>query len=393
MPNNVNKITPYSDGKRRRMRMTKLTAVALTAQGANPEAHVTFFKSKVKPEQPVDKGGDLATLLTGVTEGHQHAIRIETYDDELYLDVGFAIAPGSDGNSHYHAIVMDDSGSYVIATNAGHTHEIDTGAVQSAILNQFTKSCGDTITKEESLKMIPVNKDGTLRKTEDTPMPDPKLQADLDAANKEIGTLKAKLAQATAYGLLSDTEKKYHDGLNSQDQESFLGKSSADRRAELEAAEKADPIEYTAIDGTEYRKSAGATVISMAKRLDEQDRELAAQKALSLNATFAKRADSELPNLKGDQTVKVALLRAISQIDDEETRKSIDEMLASANTTMEKVVTTIGTTTSPAHKSSDDVLDDLVAKYAKDNGVDLSTAYAKVLDTREGQAAYNARHN
>lgn len=46
----VEKLTPYRDGKRRRMRVHKLTNIAILpgGEGANPEARVVFFKSAVK---------------------------------------------------------------------------------------------------------------------------------------------------------------------------------------------------------------------------------------------------------------------------------------------------------------------------------------------------------
>lgn len=46
----VKKLTPYSDGQRRRMIMSKLSAVAILpgGRGANPGAHMTFYKSAEK---------------------------------------------------------------------------------------------------------------------------------------------------------------------------------------------------------------------------------------------------------------------------------------------------------------------------------------------------------
>lgn len=50
MPEDVSKLTPHNDGRRRRMYMKQLSAVAILpdVRGANPEANVTFFKSTEK---------------------------------------------------------------------------------------------------------------------------------------------------------------------------------------------------------------------------------------------------------------------------------------------------------------------------------------------------------
>lgn len=87
MNDKVNKLTPYSDGKKRKMKMLKLTAVALTARGANPEANVTFFKSD---KTSAVKNGDLVDMVTSAEDGHQHGISVEVYDGSLYINVGYA---------------------------------------------------------------------------------------------------------------------------------------------------------------------------------------------------------------------------------------------------------------------------------------------------------------
>jgi hypothetical protein len=196
-----------------------------------------------------------------------------------------------------------------------------------------------------------------------------------------------------AFGAFSDAEKAYHATLSIADQESFIAKSSADRKQELEMAAKADPIEYTAQDGTEYRKSAGSALISMAKKLDDQAAALVKQEALTQQADLVKRASSDMGNIPGEEATKVALLRAVDGIQDEETRKAVSTLLAGCNSTGSMVTTTYGTQTTPAAKAEEDQLDTMVKQYAADKNVDMAKAYEAVLSTAAGQALYNKAHH
>lgn len=351
MNDKVNKLTPYSDGKKRKMKMLKLTAVALTARGANPEANVTFFKSD---KTSAVKNGDLVDMVTSAEDGHQHGISVEVYDGSLYINVGYAKSSDSD-NGHYHVLTSDGAGGFKMASNAGHSHTISSQEIQDNLFNMLNKGIGeDTITKERAEQLTAVNKDGSLAHTEDT-MPE-KLEADLATAKAEIATLKSQLATAVALGGLSDSHKSHYNSLSAADQVLFLGKSSADRNIELEAIKAADPVEYTAEDGTEYRKSAGASIINMAKRLDTQDKELAKQTALNENANLVKRAADELGNVAGEDVAKVALLKSIESIEDEETRTAVGAMIKACNSGLAKAFTEIGHQAPVVNKKAEDGL-------------------------------------
>jgi hypothetical protein len=303
----VEKITPHSDGQRRTMHMKQLTAVALTARGANPEAHVTFMKSEIKPT---------------------------TETEEL----------------------------------------------QQNSLNPLTKgSRQDTIPMVEEQTSIAVSTDGSLAHEGELTMPD-RQDADFAAMTKS-------LADAIAYGELTDAQKEYHAALTETEKASFIAKGSSERESILDEALKADSVEYTALDGTEYRKSAGAQLIIMAKRLDDQATEMEKHRKEAEEATYKNRVESTMENLIGDSVVKASVLRAIDGIQDESIRKSAIELVESANTALSVIGKSYGTTTSSTDTAN--ALDDLAKAYAADNSVDITTAYNKVLETEEGQAAYN----
>lgn len=63
--------------------------------------------------------------------------------------------------------------------------------------------------------------------------------------------------------------RTHFDGLDETAQTAFLAKSVADRKIEVDAKNATDPVVHKCMDGTEIRKSDGATVLALAKRNDE----------------------------------------------------------------------------------------------------------------------------
>lgn len=384
MNDTVSKLTPYADGKKRKMKMTKLTAIALTARGANPKADVTFFKSHKGTE--VDKAGDLVNLMTSVEDGHQHGIKVETYDNQLYINVMYA--GGTELSHHYHIMVAGESG-YEISTNAGHSHTVDTDQINSTLIAQLNKGeVADTITKEQAELLIAVNIDGITENLEDAMSKE--LEATLEAANKKMEKMTAELAYANTVASFTATAKAYYLTLDDADRKAFVGKTDADRVATMEMAKSADPVVYTSVsDGTEFRKSDSEAMINMAKRIDAQELEIAKQAALTKHSVFVKRAANEMGNLTGEDATKIAVLTAIDSIEDADTRKAAVEMIKASNSGASVALETLGTQTPAEIKKAEDKLDALAKTYAEENKMSVSDAYVKVLETREGQELYN----
>lgn len=155
------KITPFRDGRRRRMVMRKLTAVALTESGANPHADVTFFKSDVE-KQPrpgesreaylrrkrrarksddVEKvgRGDFVDMLTETEDDHQHGINVVEDDGGIRIVVHFASGTDSEG-THDHQVIMTPAGEFVLSENRGHSHGLDSMRVQELIFSELSKT-------------------------------------------------------------------------------------------------------------------------------------------------------------------------------------------------------------------------------------------------------------
>jgi hypothetical protein len=386
----VTKLTPHDDGKPRVMHMTKLTAVALTARGANPHADVTFFKShKGSTETPTEKSGDLVDLLTSSESGHQHGIRVRFYEDGLYLDVGYASGDASD-SSHYHSVVIDAAGNFVVSENDGHTHDISAVDVQSFLLGSLNKTFdylqehGNVTELEDSLsKTTAFIKLGENQMT---------VEEQLAKAKLELVALKKTLKTAVKLGGLSDTEKSHHAKLGEEGQETFLGKSHTERNVDIEEALKADPIIYTTTDGVEFRKSDDNRMVDMAKQNDALTKRLDSEVESGAVAKLAKRAETELGNVTGSVEARSAIIKSVDSITDETLRGEAQTTLKAMNAAAagKFVKKGLGGPSSvTAEGDAESQLDTLAKTYAKDNTMSFAKAYSAVLATPEGEALYN----
>lgn len=388
----VNKLTPHNDGKPRVMLMTKLTAVALTARGANPHADVTFFKShKGDIETPTEKGyhGDLVALLTSVEAGHQHSVRVDNYDDHLYLDVGYAKSEG-DEDSHYHSVTMNEDGTLVVSENAGHTHELSKLELQAYLTRTISNTLeylakhgnvtelDDSLSKTTAFKTIGEN----LMTVEEK----------LAKATKELAALKLTLKTAVKLGGLTDTEKSHHAKLGEDGQESFLGKSHTERNVDIEEALKADPVIYTTTDGVEFRKSDDKRMVDMAKQNDQLSKRLDSEMEAGSVAKLAKRAEEELGNVTGSVEARSAIIKSVDSIEDETLRGEAQTALKAMNTAAAGKFVAKGKGGPSSASPSGDAesqLDTLAKAHAKDNSMSFAKSYQAVLATPEGEALYN----
>ena len=386
----VKKLTPHDDGKPRMMHMTKLTAVALTARGANPGANVTFFKSRKDDDTPVTKSGDLVDLLTSSESGHQHGITVRVYEDGLYLDVGYASGNVAEFSSHYHSVVIDGEGNFIVGENDGHTHEISTADVQTFLLGSLNKTFdylqehGNVTELEASLSKTTLFK--TLGENRMT------IEEQLAKAKKDLAASRAALKTAVMLGGLSDTEKAHHAKLGEDGQESFLGKSHTERNVDIEAALKADPVVYTTTDGVEFRKSDDNRMVEMAKQNDALTKRLDSEVESGAVAKLAKRAETELGNVTGSVEARSAIIKSVDAIENEELRTEAQTALKAMNTAAAGKFVKKGLggpSSATATGDAEEQLDTLAKTYAKDKDMSFAKAYSAVLATPEGEALYN----
>lgn len=236
-------------------------------------------------------------------------------------------------------------------------------------------------------KSKPAAKSG--KNTKESPMTD-KVKKSAEELAAELETTRADLAKTKVLAEFTDVEKVHYNSLNDTQKEAFIAKSADDRKAEVEAAQEEDAVVYKSDDGEEFRKSDDPRLVKMAKQADKdrKERQEAIEKAA--NAEFAKRAGTELQHLPGEEAAKVAILKAVDGIKDEDLKKQATELLKANNEAMAEAFKKKGSSGNGADSSADDQLTVLAKKYAEDNKVDFNKAYDAVLQTKEGKELYEA---
>ena len=292
-------------------------------------------------------------------DGHTHMID-DAEDGGL---TSYSYTEGED-SGHSHPWVRNDDGTVTVGMADGHSHSVI----------QKSQTAGDAGSEEDTTMSATKNAGGEQAITKE-----------------QHDALAAELALAKAYGTLTDAQKAYAAGLpEGAERNAFINKSVAERDAIVTKATAADPVVYTCLDGTELRKSAGDLMIRLAKRADESDRALLAEKAARQDEQIAKRAADELGNLPGDVAAKSALLKAVEGISDATARTGALALLKAAN---DGGASNFETTGSAATKNAEvgdaeAKLNDLATKRAAETSVSFAKAYAEVLGTPEGRSLY-----
>lgn len=150
-------------------------------------------------------------------------------------------------------------------------------------------------------------------------------------------------------------------------------------------------IIYKADDGTTFTKADDPRLVAMAKRNDEMARTNAKLKNKADDAEVEKRANELIPYLGGDDAGRVALLKSVEAIEDDEVRKSALQSLKTANTHASTAFTRIGTSDigkSSEALSAEDELDQMAEEIAKRDNINHTVAYGKALTTDRGRKLY-----
>lgn len=349
----------------RRFRLDEISAVDDPAQAP---AKTLIMKRN----DPVDKG--LVDMVTTSEEGHQHGVEITYYDDKPHIYLSHAAGP--DGEHHNHDILVRD-GEFVITENVGHTHELDADMVQRAMM-----------TLALDRKRAPEKSGKTAEPVGNTQPTEIDMAAENAAHTAEIQKRDAQIDQLNAIVNLTPEHRAHYESLTKSAKSSFLNAEEADRDAAIEKALAANPVVYTAEDGTEFRKKDDAKLIAMAKKFDEQSKELAIAKVDNQQAAFEKTATDQLNLLPGETIAKVALLKGIAAIEDKEIKEQAVKILADANKIAGMAFTTVGKTIPSdgvgAPGSAQQALDAMVEKVKTEEGLDTAKAYEKVLGTSQG---------
>jgi hypothetical protein len=277
---------------------------------------------------------------------------------------------------HSHPWVRNSDGSITIGMADGHAHSI----------------LEKRLTQEECLSKVGQDEsagDGGGRFQGENPMTKTEEPAADQAVNKRIEELEKRAARAERLAGLSDLHKAHLATLQGADAEAFLGLSPEQRQSVVEKAKGDDPVVYTTLDGQEIRKSAGQLVLSLAKRADESERNLAAEKATREREVFKVRAKDELGNLPGDEDVQVALLKAIDGIRDEKLRKGALEILKAANSGVKQGFEKAGTQDGGEGAGEANAqLEKMAQDHFTKNGGSFAKSYKAVLETPAGRKLY-----
>ncbi len=248
-----------------------------------------------------------ASLYTDIVDGHQHQICI--WDNgEMYVQS--ATSEGAE-MSHSHGIVRNADGAIEILLDSGHTHQIAEGQADVVIVQPETivvvqarapRKPSVTVTVDESQLARALASKSTQPTTPRSVDPQVKETA-VDPKDQQIVDLTKRNERLDRIAKMSGAHKAHFDTLKDEAAEAFLAKSNADRDAEIAKALSDDPIEVS-FDGVDYRKSAGAAVISLAKAA-KANADLVAKQEIE------KQATAHLGNTGGEDAMHQDVIRAI----------------------------------------------------------------------------------
>lgn len=164
----------------------------------------------------------------------------------------------------------------------------------------------------------------------DGPLAKAKPSPELAKAQREIAVLK-----------LTPESKAHFDTLDEAGQTAFLGKSAADQAADIEKVKGDNPVVYTTSDGIDIRKSDGAAALALAKRGDENAKELAKLRGELGSTNIEKVAGEKYPNVA--KPVAVDMLKSVETVGkDTEAGKALLSTLDTMNKAGGRLMKSIG---------------------------------------------------
>lgn len=207
---------------------------------------------------------------------------------------------------------------------------------------------------------------------------------------EQLDAEKARADRAEKMAELTDEQKSFHKDLGESEQESFLQLDADGRQSEVDKSKADDPVVYKDLEGNEYRKSDDQRVVSAVKRADKAEKTATEERELRKDGELSKRA-AKLTFVKGKDEIKVALLKAIDGIEDEDLRKGALEIIEAANSGMKQAFEKRGTAfgTDPEAGDAEAKLEKMAEEYKKTHSVTIEKARAEILMTEEGAELAN----
>ena len=175
-----------------------------------------------------------------------------------------------------------------------------------------------------------------------------------------------QLTVAKAIAEMNEAERTHYRTLDDVAKSAYILMSTDERAAEIKKLEDADPVVYTATDGTEYRKSAGEALIAMAKGRDEDRKKIDELAKSNDDARLEKLADTEYQYLPGTTDTRVAIIKAAEAITDPEQRQAALDALKAQNAQMFKAFEEFGTSEALKEAATGNEAHQQLEKHAED---------------------------
>lgn len=239
-------------------------------------------------------------------------------------------------------------------------------------------------TKDDLPSVLKSENGGTTMKTVE------ELTKELEELTKKFEKVNKELEVSKKVSSLNDEEKAYYEKLDDDGKTAFLEKSSDDRTEEVAKSKEDDEVVYKDLEGNEYRKSDDPRVVAAVKRADKATEKLEKKDEELVNERLEKRAKEELPNLPGEDKVKVAVLKAVDGIEDEDLRKGALELLKSHNAAVTKASETRGHRDQSVADAEEQLQKMAQDHYdnSKDGDKTFEKSYAEVCKTEKGKKLY-----
>lgn len=368
-----------SDKKKyRRVKKFRLDEVSLVDRPAHGPARIAIMKraGDTPTVEPIQK----KLAMTSLTAGHAHiVVMVQAHADSL---AELRSGQTSFVDNHSHDWVMDDAGNIIFADAEGHSHGL------SILITKADDSVSDDILAESLLaSLVPApeqasNAAATGGAEIKKMTPEEKAAAE-QVAQDQLNELTKSNARLEQIVKLSPDQREHFEKLEGDKQDNFLADENKDNV--LKNLADADPIVYTATDGTEIRKSAGDHVLRLTKDNDELRKTSKKNDELAKRAGFEKLAAEELEHLTGDASAKADLLEGVDALPIEK-REAVMAILKSKDAGMERAFTRVSESGDGEGADVEAKLTAL-AKAHRESHKDLSPeqAYVAVLETPEGQ--------
>lgn len=327
-------------------------------EGVGDLRHTNSDKTRVEASKNMGAPG-----LTTSEQGHTHLVDL----DERSGFTTWELMPGGE-LGHSHPYVIDAEGNLTVGEAEGHTHGLSVEARKGA---DGPKAGEPTMTPEE--------------------------QAQLDAEKKRADEAESELKTQKALAAMSDDEKAHRATLEGDAIKAFDELETEARVEAVKAAKAKDSdkvVAYKARDGrTFYEGESDPLVVAEVKRGDALEARVEKAEDEAKLTVLKSRAKEELSHLPGDEKSKVAMLKAIDGIEDDEERKEALAALKAGNAHAAGAFKRHGASGGPTGSDASDVdpagkFEAEVKKYAEAHKVSLSKARIDYGDTEEGRKLY-----